>query len=163
MINIRNTAVADIPLIRRMAQAAFPATYEKILTPGQIDYMMEWMYSEESLRRQMEAGHVFFIGEEAGEAVGYASVEPQGADVCHLQKLYVLPTAQGRGYGSMLFRHAAGYSRSLGASRMELNVNRYNRAREFYVRMGMREIGSGDFSIGHGFFMNDYIMSLDLI
>lgn len=163
MISIRTAASADIPLIRCMAQAAFPATYEKILTPAQIDYMMEWMYAEESLLRQMEGGHVFFIGREAGAAVGYASVEPQGAEVCHLQKLYVLPSAQGRGYGSALFGHAADFSRSLGARRMELNVNRHNRARDFYVRMGMREAGSGDIPIGHGFFMNDYIMSLDLI
>jgi len=163
MINIFTAAVADIPLIRRMAQAAFPATYEKILTPDQIAYMMEWMYSEESLVQQMQGGHVFFVGKEAGEAVGYASVEPQGTEVCHLQKLYVLPAAQGRGCGSALFNHAAGFCRSLGARRMELNVNRHNRARDFYLRMGMHEAGRGDFPIGHGFFMNDYIMSLDLI
>lgn len=162
MINIRPATLADIPLIRRMAQAAFPATYEKILTPRQIEYMMEWMYSAESLRQQMEGGHMFFIGEEAGDAVGYASVEPQGAEACHLQKLYVLPAAQGQGYGEALFRHAAGFARSLGARHLELNVNRHNRARGFYARMGMYESGSGDFPIGHGFFMNDYILSLDL-
>jgi len=162
MKSIREADGADVPLIRRMAQEAFPATYRDILTPGQITYMMEWMYSAESLRRQMEGGHVFFIGEEDGVAAGYASVEPQGPDLCHLQKLYVRPAVQGRGWGKALFTHAAGFARSLGARRMELNVNRHNPARGFYARMGMREAGQGDFPIGQGFFMNDYILSLDL-
>ena len=45
---------------------------------------------------------------------------------------------------------------------MELNVNRSNRALHFYERMGMRRLREGDFPIGGGFYMNDYIMGLDL-
>ena len=37
-----------------LATEAFPYTYREILTPEQIDYMMDWMYSPESLSRQME-------------------------------------------------------------------------------------------------------------
>lgn len=162
MISIRRATLADIPLIRRMAQEAFPATYKDILSPGQVGYMMEWMYSEESLRGQMAGGHVFFLAEEEGVAAGYASVEPQGTAACHLHKLYVLPAAQGRGCGGALFGRAAGFARSLGARRMVLNVNRRNPARGFYARMGMRQAGRGDFPIGRGFFMNDYVMELDL-
>ena len=45
---------------------------------------------------------------------------------------------------------------------MELNVNRNNKALDFYYRMGMRKDRQGDFDIGNGFFMNDYIMVLDI-
>lgn len=45
---------------------------------------------------------------------------------------------------------------------MELNVNRSNRARGFYERMGMKKLREGDFPIGEGYFMNDYIMGIDL-
>lgn len=45
---------------------------------------------------------------------------------------------------------------------MELNVNRENRARYFYERMGMRRLREGDFPIGEGYYMNDYIMGLDI-
>ena len=41
---------------------------------------------------------------------------------------------------------------------MELNVNRNNKALEFYKKMGMHIAESGDFNIGGGFYMNDYIM-----
>ena len=45
---------------------------------------------------------------------------------------------------------------------MELNVNRHNRAVSFYEHLGMRRLRSGDFPIGGGYFMNDYIMGMEL-
>lgn len=163
-LTFRRATTADIPLVQRLAEATFPVTYAQILTPQQSDYMMDWMYSTDSLRRQMlEEGHVFFIGQDVrGEAVGYVSVQPESAELCHLQKLYVLPTCQGHGYGRALFEHALDYARSLGAQRVELNVNRHNRAYDFYCRMGMKPLRSGDFEIGQGYYMNDYIMGITL-
>ena len=46
--------------------------------------------------------------------------------------------------------------------RMELNVNRNNKALGFYLHMGMKKASEGDFDIGNGFYMNDYIMSIDI-
>ncbi len=165
MDTIRKAAAADIPLIRSMAAEVFPATYRPLLTPEQVDYMMEWMYSPESLARQMgEEGHVYFIAERDGLPAGYVSVQPEGEDLFHLQKLYVLPAGQGTGLGARLFRHAVGYIREVHPApcRMELNVNRGNKALGFYERMGMRRLREGDFPIGGGYFMNDYIMGIDL-
>ena len=52
---------SDIPEIRLMARETFYPTYRDILSPEQLDYMYEWMYSAESLSRQMHSGHRFFI------------------------------------------------------------------------------------------------------
>ena len=49
-----------------------------------------------------------------------------------------------------------------GSAAIELNVNRQNLALGFYRRMGMRIDREGDFDIGNGFYMNDYIMRLEL-
>lgn len=167
MIVTRIAGPADIPAVRRLAQIAFPATYRDIIAPAQVDYMMEWMYSEESLRGQMRAGHVFLLLMAAApgggpEPVGYASVGPEAGGVWHLHKLYLLPVAQGRGLGTALFRAAVDYARRHGARRVELNVNRRNPALGFYLRRGMHRAAEGDFDIGGGYFMNDYIMALDL-
>ena len=54
MFTIRKATSFDIDLIHEMAQNVFPATYGEILTQEQLDYMMEWMYSTESLRKQIE-------------------------------------------------------------------------------------------------------------
>ena len=161
---IRPATEADIPLIRQVADVAFPATYREILTPSQLDYMMEWMYSEESLRTQFREGHCFYLALLDGTPCGYVSVERQDEHLFHLQKIYVLPQTQGHGVGRFLFRQAVEHVRrnASGPCRMELNVNRHNRALHFYEHMGMRRLREGDFPIGHGFYMNDYIMGLDI-
>lgn len=164
MLTIRKAAEADCGTIRRLAEEAFPAAYRAILSPEQIGYMMEWMYAAEALRRQLREGHIFYLAEEEGAPCGYVSVERQGADLFLLQKLYVLPHFQGRGVGAALFRQAVAHIRTVHPApcRMELHVNRRNRALQFYGRMGMRILREGDFAIGGGFFMNDYIMGLEI-
>lgn len=164
MYTIRRATAEDIDLIRRLADEAFRATYRELLTPGQLDYMMAWMYAPEVLRRELAAGIAWFVASADGEPCGYLSVERQEEALFHLQKIYVLPRFQGRGVGAFLFGHAVGYIRSVhpGPCRMELNVNRRNRAVDFYVRMGMRRLREGDFPIGDGYYMNHYIMGLDI-
>ena len=62
MIEIRKSTVADCDTIRSIAEVAFPATYARILTQNQIDYMMEWMYSIPNLKKQMlEEGHIYYL------------------------------------------------------------------------------------------------------
>ena len=166
MLEIRKATVDDIVLIQALAKQTFPATYKEIISQQQIDFMMDWMYSLSSLRSQMmELGHSYFIAYDGSKAVGYVSVQPQGTDVYHLQKIYVLPDCQGHGYGKQLFLYTVEVVRSLhpaGPCRIELNVNRQNIALQFYQKMGMYKISEGDFEIGNGYYMNDYIMALDV-
>ena len=161
---LRRATEADIPLIRQLADAIFPATYRGIISDSQIDYMMEWMYGDESLRRQMNEGHAYFIGEEGGVPFGYVSVERQRPNLFHLQKIYVLPERQGTGLGKLLFDAAIALIKECHPApcALELNVNRHNSAVGFYERMGMHKDRSGDFDIGGGFYMNDYIMRMEI-
>lgn len=167
-MNIRRAEKSDIELIRQLADVAFRDTYKDILSADQMEYMMEWMYSSESMERQMDEGHVYFIVSDGNRNVGYLSLEPQGStegvNVYHLQKLYLLPEEQGKGYGRRMFQFAVDYVRGQGnlSSRIELNVNRNNKALTFYEHLGMRRLRQGDFPIGNGYFMNDYIMGYDV-
>jgi len=162
---IRKASVEDIPAIGEMARVVFPSTYKKILSGEQIEYMMEMMYSEGSLLNQMTAeGDVFFIC----EGRGYVSFRHKGRtddgiELFHLEKLYVMPDAQGTGLGRELFDTVVkevGRLSERGA-RIELNVNRENRAVGFYEHLGMKKVRQGDFPIGKGFYMNDFIMAID--
>jgi RimJ/RimL family protein N-acetyltransferase len=46
---------------------------------------------------------------------------------------------------------------------MELNVNRDNvKAWQFYEHMGMHKASSGDFHIGNGYYMTDFIMAMEV-
>ncbi len=163
-LTLRRATATDIPLICTLADEAFPATYGAILSPAQLDYMMEWMYSPESLARQFGERYAWFVAYAGDEPCGYLSVEREEEDLFHLQKIYVLPRFQGIGAGVFLFRAAIEYIRSVHPApcRMELNVNRDNKALGFYERMGMRKLREGDFPIGNGYYMNDYIMGLEI-
>ena len=146
MYKIREATTQDIALIHALAWKVFPQTYEGILSREQTEYMMD-------------------IAEDADEqSVGYVSVRPDGDGIYHLEKIYVLPEVQKHHVGSLLFRQVVDYVKGIDpqARAIELNVNRQNPALGFYRRMGMRIDREGDFDIGGGFYMNDYIMRLDL-
>ena len=165
MNTIRIATTKDIPLIRQLVEQVFPETYKNIITPEQCRYMMDMMYSEESLRRQMtEEGHVYQLLSVDGEAAGYVSVQPIESDLYELQKIYMLPRFQGRHLGRTLFDAAVALVKKLHPEpcRIFLHVNRYNKAKTFYEHLGLKVTKQGDYDIGHGYFMNDYIMEKEI-
>lgn len=164
-MRIRQATLEDIATIQAMADVVFRKTYAEILSPEQMEYMIHWMYSTESLTEQIAGkDKKFFIALDGDVPCGYVSVELErmqddGTPLFHLQKIYVMPEHQGRGVGRQLFTFLVSHLQewSPRGFRMELNVNRTNRAVGFYERMGMRRDRQGDFPIGNGFYMNDYI------
>ena len=166
MLTIRKAELIDCQLIQELASIIFPHTYQEILSPEQLDYMMDWMYSLENLRKQMtEEGHVYLLTtDEEGHYIGYVSVQPQGENLYHLQKIYVLPQYQGLKAGKFMFEEAIKYIKEVHPEPcvLELNVNRNNKAVTFYEHMGMHKDRQGDFPIGNGFYMNDYIMAMTI-
>ena len=165
MFKIRKATLEDIEMINRLAWIVFPHTYKEILSPEQMEYMMDWMYSPENLHKQMtEDGHIYFLAFEGHEPAGYLSIQPEGEHTYHLQKIYVLPSFQGKKLGKLLFEQAIKAIKELHPEpcQMRLNVNRQNKALTFYEKMGMKKVDEGDFHIGNGYYMNDYIMGLDI-
>lgn len=160
----------DIPLIQSMAQNVFRKTYAELISADQMEFMLDWMYSEQSLREQiLPPEKTFFVATLDSVPVGYTSIERQGyiddgRCLYHLHKLYLLPEYQGRGYGRVLFNLVAEHilAASPNGARIELNVNRGNKAVGFYESIGMIRDREGDFPIGNGFYMTDYIYVKDI-
>ena len=169
-IHISKATGEDIMCIHDMAQVVFRHTYREILSPEQMEYMMDWMYSPANLQKQLDEGHVYYIAYRDGKPCGYVSVQPEGTTdngrlLFHLQKIYVLPSEQGHGLGRALFDRAVAHVREAAGrykARIELNVNRNNPSIGFYHHLGLRILRQGDFHIGNGFYMNDYIMGLEV-
>lgn len=161
-LSIRPGELEDINTIGFLAQQIWPGTYGAILPDEQLQYMLNLFYSPASLRRQMiEDRHQFLIVEHEDEAIGFASwsatAEP---GVYKLQKLYVLPGQQGKGLGRALLQYIFEAIQPEGASLLRLNVNRYNKARQFYEKMGFAVVKEEDVAIGNNYFMNDYVMEV---
>ena len=162
-LSIRPGELEDINTIGFLAQQIWPETYGAILPAEQLQYMLNLFYSPASLRRQMvEEQHQFLIVEQdEEEAIGFASwsvaAEP---GVYKLHKLYVLPGQQGKGLGRALLQYIFEAIQPEGATILRLNVNRYNKARQFYEKMGFTVVKEEDVAIGNNYFMNDYVMEI---
>ena len=160
---------ADLPTIHDMAQVTFRHTYREMLSPDQIDYMMEWMYALPSLEKQLNDGHVYYIAMLGDEPCGYVSVQYEGDTSdgkaqFHLHKIYIMPAHQGEGLGRLLFNQVLDFARNAASGKpiaIELNMNRDNPALHFYQHMGLKILRSGDFHIGNGYYMNDYILGYE--
>ena len=159
---IRPADLDDINIIGFLAQQIWPHTYGDIVSPEQLKYMLKLIYSPRALRRQMvDEHHQFLIVEQDEEPIGFASWSTSAdRGVFKLHKIYVLPGHQGKGLGKTLLQFIFETIRPEGATRLRLNVNRYNKARLFYERIGFAVIGEEDIDIGHGYFMNDFIMEI---
>jgi ribosomal protein S18 acetylase RimI-like enzyme len=69
----------------------------------------------------------------------------------------VLPAKHRRGIGAGALHEVVKYYPK--AQRMRLQVNRQNyTAINFYFKLGFTIERVADFDIGHGFFMNDFVM-----
>lgn len=161
-IIIREATENDIPLIHDLAHKVWPNTYCDILSSEQMDYMLEQIYSLASLQKQVAQGHNFLIAEESDKPIAFADYNHLKEGVCKLQKIYVLPDQQGKSTGKLLISYIIQKIKKEGATALLLNVNRNNKAKQFYEHLGFKVIGEEDIDIGNGFFMNDYIMHLSV-
>ncbi len=157
--SIRTAARADLPIIMQLAEATWAQTYSSILSPEQIDFMYEMIYSEEALRLQMQQGQTFLLFLEDGNPVGFAaySVKDSDAGIYKLNMIYLLKSVQGKGFGKKLLEAVEEEVKQNGARILDLNVNRHNKAKEFYERCGYHEHLQEDIPIGP-YWMNDYVM-----
>jgi diamine N-acetyltransferase len=158
VFEIRNATAEDIPLIRELTYKVWPQTYAAVLSQEQIDYMLEMMYSPASLEKQMNDGAQFIFVYDSTEPVGFASYQETEPSIYKLHKIYVLPSQQGKGTGRFVIDHIIAEIKNKNAKALQLQVNRNNKAKSFYERLGFVAIKEIKLDIGNGFFMDDYIM-----
>lgn len=160
MTEIISATESHIPTIREIAEKTWWPAYSPILEAEQIRYMLDTLYSEDVLRRQISSNsQQYLLLLEEGNPAGFASCSSQEgkAEVFRLHKLYCLPETQGKGSGRRLIAAVAEKGREAGARQLELNVNRYNKARGFYEKMGFEVAYEEDIPIGP-YWMNDFVM-----
>jgi len=84
------------------------------------------------------AANLTYTAVENGRAIGFYLLTTE-SDGLHLDHLWIIPHAMGRGIGRALFEHAAKQARRLGfqAIKIEADPN----AEGFYTRVGARRVG----------------------
>lgn len=164
MIQIFAAGIEHIDTIRQLAASIWPIAYKEILSSDQLNYMLNEFYNSKAIEEQMlTKGHQFFIVQnQNNEALGFASVSKENSSVFKLQKLYVLTQYQGQHLGRKLLGRVNDFCIENGGKCLILNVNRYNKAIDFYQKHGFKIVSEVDIPIGNNYFMNDFVMERNL-
>ena len=161
-VRIEPLADTDVAQLVALAREIWYAHYPAIIGSAQIEYMLRQRYEFDVVRAELRQSGVWWdklmLGAEMAGFASYLLVD-DAADRMKLDKLYVHPRHQRRGYGGMLIARACAAARVRGCSRLELAVNKGNRsAIDAYLKHGFRVAASVVKDIGGGFVMDDYIM-----
>jgi ribosomal protein S18 acetylase RimI-like enzyme len=165
-MGITKVGIESISTIQQIAKITWAIAYKEIITKEQLEYMLDKMYSAESLQNQIKVQeHEFILAHFENKPVGFASFNLKQSTpekIVKLHKIYVDPSKHGKGIGKSMLQFIMNEISFEEVKYLELNVNRQNTAIGFYKNLGFTIVAEEDISIGNGFFMNDYVMQISL-
>lgn len=158
--------------LAELARGIWRAHYPGIISPAQIEYMLEQRYRPILVRQFLARGDLWLAARAEDELVGFAHGHPLQAGDFKLDKLYVRGDLQRHGIGGNLIAAVAAHARRHGAQYLGggsgvasrgpsliLRVNRQNHAAiQAYLKHGFSVVDIVLEDIGQGFFMDDYVM-----
>ena len=125
-------------------------TYGGFLPKAQISFLLDTYFSEEGLERFRKQGYRYYTVDDSGVLV---FVEKE--EYVYLDKLYLLPTARGKGYPELVFN----WLMERFEKPVRLNVNQKNeRAVRCYLKNGFQIIEKVDIPLENGLVNCDYVM-----
>jgi GNAT superfamily N-acetyltransferase len=115
---------------------------------GYDDQFMAWVQANMNITEEQIAEAWIYVCEEAdGRVLGFYHLRRLDAPTSglHLEDLFIEPDAIGKGYGKLLFDHAAALTRELGGDNFTLEAD--PNAEPFYLKMGCIRTGEHESSI----------------
>lgn len=163
-LSFKQVTPHEYKAVLTLAEKIWKPSFENILPPDRIDYLFDFMYGGDKVRKQIENNEqiytLVFLGE---EAIGYYSIQQLSDEEYKLNKLYLSQEHHGKGYAWKIMDRIKDEIESKNASSLMLTVNRGNsRAVRFYKKYGFVIKGEEDFDVGYGHVMDDFIMELKL-
>ena len=138
-----------------LAKEIWNMHYVPIVGQGQVDYMLNSIYSPAGLEKQTQEGQSFYFIKNQGTIIGFLGLSMKNGGFIH--KFYIHPKQQGQGLGRNVFDLIVaelGHPKSI-----QLTVNRENfKSINFYFKCRFKIKSVEDFDIGEGYFMNDFVM-----
>ena len=153
--------------IKKLAQLASDIWHEYwvvILSPEQINYMVEKFQSEKAITNQIEKdGYSYFYIKIEDKIAGYIGLSKK-EDYLFLSKFYLKKEYRHKGLGTSGFEFIKNFAQQNNYSKIILTVNKYNQNTiSAYNKWGFKTIDSVVTDIGNDFVMDDYIMQYDIV
>lgn len=140
---IRGARVEDADAIGALTIALTRRWIAADCSEAGLRHLLGWM-APARVRERLQAGHVCFVAESAGEIVGVATIRPPR----HLYQLFVAESQQRRGLARRLWEAARARAIAIeGPGPVTVNASRY--ALPVYRRLGF--VADGPERMEHGF------------
>jgi len=153
----------DINQVQKLAAIIWNEYYIDIISQDQIVYMLEKMYSCETIIHELDSHYYWFLIKIADTPAGFLSYHKEVSDRIKLDKIYLLKEYRKQGTGNVAIAFVKGAASGLGAHTIYLQVNKKNtQAIEAYQKAGFTIKTDSVTDIGNGFVMDDYIMELNI-
>lgn len=155
--------VTNIDELAALASEIWHEYWVEILSPEQIDYMVENFQSKKAIDKQIaEDNYTYFYINYNAENVGYIGLSTK-KDHLFLSKLYIKKDFRHKGMGTKAFEFVKDFGNNNNYDKIILTVNKYNlNTISAYKKWGFVEVDSVVTDIGNGFVMDDYIMEYSL-
>lgn len=147
-MEIRTATSADLGTVYDIAQTTIKAIYPHYYPAGAVDFFLSH-HSRGHVSADIAAGTVY-LAESDGKAVGTVTVSGDS-----INRLFVLPDEQGRGFGGELLRFAeTEIAKSYGTARLDSSLP----AKQIYLKKGYMVIDSRVIEAGGDYLCYDIMI-----
>ncbi|MCL4147483.1 UNVERIFIED_CONTAM: hypothetical protein GTU68_042397 [Idotea baltica] len=170
-INYKLLTPADITDLKQISVETFTAAFASQNTPDNMSNYLDQAFNEDRLMEELNnPNSSFYFAKDQAKTIGYMKVNVDHAQTdliglggMELERIYVMPSHQGKGVG----RHMLDQVLSLARNNQKLFVwlgvwDQNLSAIGFYNKYGFNTIGSHEFMLGSEL-QTDYIMRVDLV
>ncbi len=154
----------QLSITAKLADEIWRQHFHGIISVAQIDYMLDKFQSFAAMQGQIakENYNYFLIKDDNGVFQGYFAVAPNDKHL-FLSKIYIRKDSRGKGYAGKSIDFMKDFAKELSLPSIVLTVNKDNgSAIAAYKKIGFKVIDEVKKDIDNGFFMDDYIMEIEV-
>lgn len=148
----------DIKEIAELAEVIWHEYFSSLLSPEQIDYMVEKFQSYKAIKEAVDNdGYKYYMAYCGDELCGYLGYHNEGKGRIFISKIYVRADKRRKGIASAMLEKLR--VDEPDADTWYLTVNRYNSGSiAVYNKRGFVTVKEQVTDIGNGFVMDDFVM-----
>lgn len=157
--------IDDTDLIIALANTIWHKHYSDIISPEQIEYMLNQRYASTLIRAQILSNNIWWNKLVLNkEIIGFSCcLLTDNPKELKLDKLYLHPHHQRKGYSAILVDKIKQFMRHHAFEQLTLAVNKHNTsAIAAYLHYGFTISDDIIIDIGNGFVMDDYLMTMTI-
>ena len=137
---IRQVKTTDFDAVKHITQTTIRAVYPKYYPEGAVDFFSQH-HSDGRILAELEAGKVYIL-ETDGRLAGTVTI-----DTNHINRLFVLPDCQRKGFGRMLMDFA---EEKILAQYGKIELDASFPAKQIYLKRGYKETEYNIIETGNG-------------